>query len=108
MVVPRELMAWVSVKRLDAVSGGPSTATNGLAATCSNVMPAASTNNASKNSGYAGALAAGKNSRQPRPAVHSPMMMPVLYPTRLTMAPDGSDTTKYAVKNAYWINIALA
>ncbi len=36
------------------------------------------------------------------------MMMPVLYPTFLTIKPAGSDTTKYAVKKANWIIIACA
>ena len=52
MVVPSELKAWVSVSRDDAVSGLPSAATNGFAATCSSVMPEASTNSASRNSSY--------------------------------------------------------
>ena len=52
MVVPSELKAWVSVSRDDAVSGFPSTATNGLAATCSSVIPDASTNSASRKSSY--------------------------------------------------------
>ena len=59
MAVPSELMAWVSVNRLGAVSGLPSTATNGLAATCSSVIPDASTNSANRNMAYERMPAAG-------------------------------------------------
>ena len=59
MVVPSELNAWVSVRREEAVSGLPSAATNGLAATCSSVIPEASTNSASRNRLYERAAAAG-------------------------------------------------
>ena len=78
MVVPSELKAWDSVRRAEAVSGLPSTATNGLAATCRSVMPDASTNSASRNSAYERAPAAGSNSRQPAAAPPRPMMIPFL------------------------------
>ncbi len=72
IVVPSELKACARFRRLDAVSGGPSTATYGLAATCKAVIPAARTINAPRNSGYDGALAAGMNNRAPKPMVHKP------------------------------------
>ncbi len=59
IVVPNELKACVSVSREDAVSGLPSTATNGFAATWSSVMPAASTKSAPRNIAYERAPAAG-------------------------------------------------
>ena len=57
--VASELNAWVSVRRDEAVSGRPSTATNGLAATCRTTMPVASTKNAVRNSPYDRDAAAG-------------------------------------------------
>ena len=47
--MPRELNACAKVKRLLAVAGGPSMEISGLATTCTVVMPAASTNRASRN-----------------------------------------------------------
>ena len=47
----------------------------GLAATCSTVMPLASTNSASRNSGYEGIPAAGKNSTAPAAATSRPTTM---------------------------------
>ncbi len=58
-VVPSELNACVSVSRDEAVSGLPRTATKGLAATCSSVMPDASTKSAPRNIAYERAPAAG-------------------------------------------------
>ncbi len=58
-VVPSELKAWVSVSREEAVCGFPSAATNGLAATCSSVIPEASTNSAKRKSEKERAAAAG-------------------------------------------------
>jgi exodeoxyribonuclease VII small subunit len=69
MVVPSELNACVRFKRLDAVSGGPRTATYGFAATCSAVMPAASTISAPRKSGNDGTLAAGMKRSAPTPIV---------------------------------------
>ena len=57
--VASELNAWVSVSRDEAVSGRPSTATNGFAATCRMTMPVASTKNAVRNRPYDRAAAAG-------------------------------------------------
>jgi len=54
-------------RRLEAVSGLPSTMTYGLAATCSIVIPAASTMSAVRKSGYEGTMAAGTNRNAPRP-----------------------------------------
>ena len=70
--VPSELNAWVRFSRLDAVRAGPSTVTYGFAATCSAVIPAASTISAPRNSGYEGTLAAGINNSDPTPMVSSP------------------------------------
>ena len=57
--VASELNACVSVRRDDAVSGFPRTATNGFAATCRTTMPVASTKNANRNRAYERAEAAG-------------------------------------------------
>jgi hypothetical protein len=57
--VASELKACVSVRRDDAVSGLPSTATNGLAATCKMTMPVASTKNANRNTPYDRTASAG-------------------------------------------------
>ena len=80
MVVPSELNAWVSVSRDDAVSGLPSTATNGFAATWSSVMPDASTNSASRKSGNERAPPRDRTagSRAPRPdeADDDPVLVP--------------------------------
>ena len=46
MAVPSEFNACARVRRLELVCSGPSSATYGLAATCSTVMPVASTNSA--------------------------------------------------------------
>src|SRR4051812_897897 len=73
--VPRELNACVRFKRLEAVRGGPSTATYGFADVCRTVMPAARMINAVRNSGYEGALAAGMNKAAPAAMVHRPMTM---------------------------------
>ena len=59
MVVPSELNACVSVRRDEAVSGLPSAATNGFAATWSSVIPDASTKSASRNRLYERTAAAG-------------------------------------------------
>ena len=75
MVVPSELNACVRFKRLDAVSGGPRTATYGFAATCNAVMPAASTISAPRKSGNDGTLAAGMKRSAPRPMVIRPTTM---------------------------------
>ena len=73
MVVPSELNACDKFKRLEAVSGGPSTATYGFAATCRAVIPPASTISAPRNNGYDGTLAAGINNSAPTPMVTTPM-----------------------------------
>ena len=78
MVVPSELKACVKFNRLDAVSGGPKTETYALAATCSAVIPAASTISAPKNNGNDGALAAGINRNAPTPMVTSPVTIVLL------------------------------
>jgi hypothetical protein len=57
--VASELNAWVRVNRDDAVSGFPSTATNGLAATWRTTIPVASTKNANRNTPYDRTAAAG-------------------------------------------------
>src|SRR5207244_594316 len=75
IVVPSELNAWARFKRLEAVSGAPSTDTYGFAETCSTVMPAAKTINAARNNGKDGALAAGMNNNAPNPMVKSPATM---------------------------------
>jgi hypothetical protein len=75
IVVPNELNACVKFNRLDAVSAGPSTVTYAFAATCSAVIPAASTINAPRNSANDGALAAGINKNAPMPMVTSPATM---------------------------------
>ena len=73
--VPNELNACVRFSRLDAVRAGPSTVTYGFAATCSAVIPAASTISAPRNSGYEGTFAAGTNSKEPTPIVSRPATM---------------------------------
>ncbi len=75
MTVPSELKAWVRFRRLDAVFDGPSTETYGLAATCSAVIPAASTMSAERKSGNEGTLAAGMKSNAPTHMVKSPATM---------------------------------
>src|SRR3979411_688014 len=70
--VPRELNACVRFRRLDAVSGLPSTVTYGFAATCRHVIPAARTISANRNNGYDGTLAAGTNRNDPNPMASSP------------------------------------
>ena len=58
-VVPTELNAWVSVRRLDASRFGPRSATYGLPATCSSVNPDARTKRAARKSAYDCSAAAG-------------------------------------------------
>ena len=82
------------MSRLEAPRGSPSRLMYGLAATCSSVMPLASTNNASRNSGYDGTLAAGKNASAPMAAMISPMTTLGLYPTCAMTRPAGSDITR--------------
>ncbi len=50
ITVPRELNAWDRVSRRCDLSGTPSAAARGFAATCSTVIPLAMTNSASKTS----------------------------------------------------------
>src|SRR5437868_15486390 len=100
IVVPSELNACVRFSRLDAVRDGPSTATYGLAETCSAVIPAASTINAARNSGNDGTLAAGINISAPNPMVSRPATIVFLYPIQSITLPDGIEKTKYAEKNA--------
>ena len=71
-VVPSELKAWAKVRRLDAVAGAPSIEISGLATTCTMVMPAASTNSASRNVPNMPDDEAGMNSRQPAVIVSRP------------------------------------
>src|ERR1700730_7290960 len=94
IVVPSELNAWVKFKRLEAVSGGPSTATYGLAATCSAVIPAARTINAVRKSGKDGTLAAGMNKSAPRLIVSTPATIVFLNPIHSMALPDGIAKTK--------------
>ena len=77
-VVPSEFSACARVSRLELVFSGPSSATYGLAATCSTVMPVASTNSAPRNAGYRCRLAAGQKPSAPTPAIASPATMPFL------------------------------
>src|SRR3954447_6376859 len=72
MKVPNELKACVRLRRLEAVSGGPSTETYGFAETCSAVIPAASTIRAARKNANAGTLAAGRNSSAPIAMVPRP------------------------------------
>ena len=65
IVPPSEFRACASVRRTGALCSGPRIATYGLAAVCSAVTPAPTTNTAVRNSGKLTSLAAGTNSRQP-------------------------------------------
>ena len=78
MAVPSELSACASVRRLELVCSGPSNATYGLAATCSTVMPVASTNSAPRKASYTRSSAAGQKPRAPTPAMARPATMPFL------------------------------
>src|SRR6516165_1396197 len=72
MNVPKELKAWVRVKRLEDVRAGPSRATYGLAETCKAVMPAARIISAARNKGNDGTLAAGIKRIVPKAMVSNP------------------------------------
>src|SRR6185312_9466855 len=74
-VVPRELKPCVRLRRLDAVRGGPRTATYGLAEVCRMVIPAARTMRAVRNKENEGAMAAGTKSSAPQPIVTRPATM---------------------------------
>ncbi len=73
MVVPSELKACAKVKRLLAVAGFPSMEISGLATTCTVVMPAARTNNASRNKPNSPCDEAGMNKTHPAVMIKSPV-----------------------------------
>ncbi len=73
IVVPSELNACAKVSRLCAVPGAPSSEIRGLATTWTIVMPAPSTNKASRNRPKVAVEDAGMNSRQPAVIVASPI-----------------------------------
>ena len=70
--MPSELKACAKVSRLCAVRAGPSSEISGLATTCTMVMPAASTNSATRNTPNMPDCEAGMNSRQPAAIVDTP------------------------------------
>ena len=73
IVVPSELNACANVRRLCAVRAGPSSEMSGFATTCTTVMPAPSTNSASRNMPNVAELDAGMKSRQPTVMVTRPI-----------------------------------
>ena len=73
IVVPSELNACAKVSRLGAVSGAPSIEISGLATTCTIVIPAPSTNSATRNSSNVAVDEAGMKSRHPTVIVTSPI-----------------------------------
>ena len=94
MVVPKELKAWVRFNLLEAVSGGPKTATYGFAATCKAVIPAAKIIKAPRKSGNEAVLAAGMKSSAPTPMVKRPVTMVFLYPMASTSFAEGMEKIK--------------
>ena len=72
IVVPSELKNCAKVRRLDAVLGAPSRLINGLATTCTVVMPIASTNSAIRKTAKVPDDDAGMNSTQPTVISNSP------------------------------------
>ena len=74
-VVPSELKACDRFRRLEAPLGLPSSATSGLAATCSRVTPEAMTNRAIRTPGYQSAAVAAGTIRQPATmTIRAPMI----------------------------------
>ena len=73
MVVPSELNACAKVNRLLTVAGFPSMEISGLATTCTVVMSAAKTNNASKNKPNTLCDEAGINKTHPAVMIKSPV-----------------------------------
>ena len=63
----------MSVNRLEAVLGGPSTATYGFPDTCKDVIPPAKITRAHMKKANEGTLAAGRNNSAPALIVNRPM-----------------------------------
>ena len=92
--MPRELKACANVRRLCTVAGDPSSDISGFATTCTTVMPAATTNSASRNISNKADEDAGMNSRHPIIISDRPSTALRMYPIRLTTAAAGSEMTK--------------
>src|SRR5579859_1022915 len=107
-VVPSELKACANVSRQCTVAEGPSSEINGFATTCTTVIPAATTNKASKNMPKSADEEAGMNKKQPAIMSTSPRTALRMYPIRRTTAAAGSETSRYAPKKADWTVITSA
>jgi hypothetical protein len=87
-------MACVRFSLLEAVSGGPSTATNGFAATCRIVIPLARIKSAARKNPYEIIILAGKNNNAPSPVMLNPITIPFLYPILEMIIPAGIEEIK--------------
>jgi hypothetical protein len=106
--VPNELNACENVRRKCERSGGPSAAASGLATTCRIVMPLAITNSPTSTSANVSKNVAVGITRHPSTITPSANRIDLLLPRRAMSAAAGSDTTKYAMKNANCVSIASA